>query len=67
MRPLTARLLRRIARRCDVHDAPSLVRTHQLEHALGQPLSAQPESLVEALYNPAIVDCGHTWCRTRRR
>lgn len=67
MTPWTEHLLRRIARRCDVHDRPSAARTRQLEQALGQPLSDPPESLVEALYNPAIVDCGHTWCRTRKR
>lgn len=67
MRPWTEGLLRRIARRCDVHDAPSPARTRQLEQELNQPLSDPPESLADAFYNPAIVDCGHTWCHTRRR
>lgn len=66
MTPWAEHLLRRIARRCDIHDAPSPTRTRQLEQALGQPLSAPPERLTDAFYNPAIIDCGYTWCRTRR-
>lgn len=67
MRPWTEAMLRRLTRRCDVHDKPSHPRIRQLEQDLGQPPSAPPASLADAFANPLIVDCGHTWCRTRRR
>ena len=58
-------LLRRIARRCETHDRPSYPRIRDLETSLGLPPSAPPASLVDALSDPRIIDCGHAWCRHR--
>lgn len=59
-------LLRRLTRRCDVHDKPSYPRIRDLEQALGMPPSAAPRDLVDALSDPTLVDCGHSWCQPRR-
>ena len=59
-------LLRRITRRCETHDRPSYPRIRDLESSLGLPPSAQPTSLVDALIDPRIIDCGHAWCRSRQ-
>ncbi|GAA4676808.1 hypothetical protein GCM10023347_33920 [Streptomyces chumphonensis] len=60
-------LLRRIARRCETHDRPSYPRIRGLETSLGLEPSPPPASLTDALSNPEIIDCGHAWCRSRRR
>lgn len=59
-------LLRRIARRCETHDRPSYAVTSRLERQLGMEPSPTPDSYTDAYSDPTIVDCGHTWCRTRR-
>lgn len=58
--------LRRANRRCRVHDPLSAARIRQLEQQLGLPPSEAPGSFVEAFYNPALIDCGHRWCKRRR-
>lgn len=60
------RLLRRLTRRCDVHDKPSYPRIRDLEHALGHPPSDAAPDLVAALSNPDLIDCGHRWCPHHR-
>lgn len=59
-------ILRRIARRCDVHDRawPLAVRT--LEHDLGLTPSPASGSGVPDHCDPELIDCGRGWCRTRR-
>lgn len=59
-------LLRRIAQRCDTHDRPSYPRIRNLETQLGITPSAPPSSLVDAYSDPALIGCGHAWCRSRR-
>lgn len=59
-------LLRRIARRCETHDRASYSVTRRLEDDLGMPPSPAPASIVDQFSNPDIIDCGNTWCRTRR-
>lgn len=59
MRPL----LQRIARRCPIHDAPSLHRIRALEQELGMGQSPPSGDLVDQLYDPLLVDCGYPWCR----
>lgn len=58
-------LLRWIAKRCETHDRSSYTRTRQLEEQLGMTPSPPPTSLSDQLCNPELIDCGHTWCRTR--
>jgi hypothetical protein len=59
--------LRRIARRCEIHDRawPLLIR--ELETDLGYQPSAGPASLAESYGNPRLIDCGHQWCGSRRK
>lgn len=65
---LTVRaLLHRIARRCPTHDRASQYRIRELERALGLPPSPPSGDLVDQLANPALIDCGHAWCRTQRK
>jgi hypothetical protein len=67
-------ILRRIARRCDVHDEPSAIRTARLEQELGINPEAVNELLARriagdptALFgDPDMLNCGHEWCRKRR-
>lgn len=59
-------LLHRIAQRCPTHDRASYARTSQLELELGMTPSTPPTSVVDTYNNPAIIDCGHAWCRHRR-
>ncbi|MEU5111699.1 hypothetical protein AB0G64_09385 [Streptomyces longwoodensis] len=61
---LTA-LLRRIARRCETHDRASFVRIRQLEDAAGMTPSPPPASFTDTYSDPALIDCGHAWCRHR--
>ena len=60
-------LLHRIARRCPTHDAPSQYRIRQLEQELGLEQSPAEGDLVDQLYNPALVDCRHSWCSKGRQ
>ncbi|MEV5163852.1 hypothetical protein AB0K66_04385 [Streptomyces werraensis] len=60
-------LLRRLARRCETHDRPSYAKTRQLEQELGMEPSSPPASFTDQFANPDLIDCGHAWCRTRRR
>ena len=55
-------LLRRIARRCDVHDRASYTHTRRLEEALGMKPSPPPTSFTDTYRNPALIDCGNRWC-----
>lgn len=59
-------LLHRIARRCETHDRASYAVTSRLERQLGMKPSPAPASLVDAYSDPALIDCGHPWCRTKR-
>ncbi len=60
-------ILRRIARRCEIHDRawPLLIR--ELETDLGLPLSASTGSLAADYGNPRLIGCGHQWCHSRRK
>ncbi|KPC86265.1 hypothetical protein ADL35_12340 [Streptomyces sp. NRRL WC-3753] len=60
-------LLHRIARRCETHDRASYVATSRLERELGMEPSPPPASFTDTHYDPNLIDCGHSWCRTRRR
>ncbi|MFB7597248.1 hypothetical protein [Streptomyces sp. NPDC056160] len=59
-------LLRRIARRCETHDRPSYAITTQLERQLGMEPSDPPDSIVDQLADPDLIDCGNAWCQRRR-
>jgi len=60
-------LLRRIDRRCDIHDRATPLQIRQLEAELGMGPSLSSADTVTAAYtNPALIDCGHDWCRDRR-
>ncbi|MDT0435628.1 MULTISPECIES: hypothetical protein [Streptomyces] len=58
-------LLRRAARRCEVHDRPSYPAISALEEELQVEPSACPPDFVHAWTNPALIECGHRWCRSR--
>lgn len=60
-------LLHRIARRCPTHDRSSHVVTSRLERQLGMKPSEPPASFTDQFADPTLIDCGHAWCRTRRR
>ncbi len=60
-------LLRRIARRCPTHDRASHAVTSRLERQLGMDSSEPPASFTDAYSDPDLIDCGHAWCRTRKR
>ena len=64
-------LLRWLARRCDIHDAPWPRRKlAEMELAAGlkpMPSPLRSPDLVEDHYDPDIVDCGREWCRRRRQ
>ena len=65
---IARRLLQRIARRCPVHDRAWPSRIRRLEASLDlEPIEAEPVSLVDALTDPDLIDCGLQWCRTRAR
>jgi hypothetical protein len=59
-------LLRRIARRCEIHDRawPSVIRA--LEADLGLPLTPGTGRLSDYYGNPRLIGCGHNWCRDPR-
>jgi hypothetical protein len=59
-------VLRHIARRCEIHDRPAPAIIRQLEAELGMAPSPSGGSLVESHYNPYLIGCGHSWCRTKR-
>ncbi|MET9073858.1 hypothetical protein ABZX95_17160 [Streptomyces sp. NPDC004232] len=67
-------LLRRIARRCDIHDRSSPLRIAELERDLGYDPRAVDKLKARraagdstALFiDNALIDCGRDWCRTRR-
>ncbi|MEU0102404.1 hypothetical protein [Streptomyces sp. NPDC006267] len=60
-------------RPCPTHDVPSARRIAQLEVELGidpdavTKHQANATDLVEAFYDPNIVDCGRPRCQERRR
>jgi hypothetical protein len=58
-------ILRRIARRCDVHDRawPLVIRT--LEGDLGITAAADGDGVPDHS-DPELIDCGRQWCRARR-
>lgn len=60
-------LLRRIARRCETHDRAAYVTTSRLERELDMPVSPPPASFTDEHLNPDLIDCGHSWCRSKRR
>ena len=60
------RLLMAIAGRCETHDRAAYVTTARLEKELGLPVSPPPDSIVDALADPNIIDCGNRRCRARR-
>lgn len=57
--------LRRIARRCDIHDRPAPAAIRRLEAELGMEPSPPTGNFVEDHANPRLIDCGHDWCRAR--
>ncbi|MDV5147191.1 hypothetical protein R1T08_24190 [Streptomyces sp. SBC-4] len=59
-------LLRRLAGRCETHEQASQPRIRELEQQLGLEPSSTPDSLTDALSNPALIDCGHGWRQHRR-
>ncbi|MEV1063390.1 hypothetical protein [Streptomyces sp. NPDC050263] len=63
---MLTRLLARIAGRCPTHDRASYAVTSCLERDLGMTPSPPPDSLTDTFSDPALIDCGNTWCRTRR-
>lgn len=60
-------LLHRIARRCPTHDRASYAATSRLERQLGMEPGPPPDSITDQFMDPALIDCGHSWCRARRR
>ncbi|WP_411090805.1 hypothetical protein [Streptomyces sp. 049-1] len=60
-------LLHRIARRCPTHDRASYAVTSRLERQLGMEPSPPPDSFTDTYTDPNLIDCGHSWCRARRR
>jgi len=59
-------LLRHTARRCEIHDRPAPIRIKQLEAELGMGPGPTSGEIARAGYaNPALIDCGHPWCRVR--
>lgn len=62
-----------MARRCDVHDAPlPLLKLAELEEATDVRPGAVAEVWattdgIPSHYDPDLIDCGHHWCRARRR
>ncbi|MFF7901186.1 hypothetical protein ACIO02_34005 [Streptomyces sp. NPDC087568] len=58
---LTA-ILRRIARRCDVHDVPAQAKIRRLEQQLGITPSPATGDFVDQFADPDLIDCGRTWC-----
>ncbi|MFJ4988822.1 hypothetical protein ACIP9H_34100 [Streptomyces sp. NPDC088732] len=59
-------LLQRVTRRCPTHDRPSPAKIRRLEEELGMPPSAHHGDPIDAFLNRDLIDCGLTWCRTRR-
>jgi hypothetical protein len=59
-------ILRLIARRCDVHDRAWPSMTRALETDLGLEQTPDGGSFARDYCNPALIDCGHRWCRARR-
>jgi hypothetical protein len=67
--------LRRSKRRCEIHGAPWPLRTAQLEAELGIDPDAVTKLLARraagdptaSFVDPLLIDCGHDWCRTKRR
>lgn len=57
--------LRRLVRRCEIHDrsAPHAIR--ELEDGVGMERSPTGGDFVDQYANPRLIDCGHAWCRTR--
>lgn len=64
---MPSRLLARIAGRCPTHDRVSYAVISRLERELGMSPSPPPDSFVDTYSDPTLIDCGHAWCRTRRR
>jgi hypothetical protein len=61
-------LLRAIAQRCEIHDRPSWRKITELEADLGLPsVMGSPKDFVEQFDDPELFDCGHQWCRKKRR
>ncbi|MCX4974229.1 hypothetical protein [Streptomyces sp. NBC_00620] len=61
-----SQLLHRITRRCPTHDRASYSKTRRLEESLGMPPSPPPTSFTDTYSDPDLIECGNTWCRTRR-
>lgn len=59
-------LLRRAARRCEIHDRAWPLVTRELETDLGYEPTAWAPTFSENYCNPRLIDCGHKWCRRRR-
>jgi hypothetical protein len=59
-------LLRRVARRCEIHDKASSARIRALETDLGMPLSPAAGDVVDQYANPDLIGCGHRWCPRAR-
>ncbi|WP_329140937.1 hypothetical protein [Streptomyces sp. NBC_00670] len=66
------RLMRRLARRCPIHDRASPHTVARLEAELGIDTPAPGEQpggghdFVATYTNPRIIDCGLAWCQRRR-
>jgi hypothetical protein len=62
-------ILRRIARRCETHDKASPLKIARLEEQTGINPNAVAQlntgSFTDDHTNPDLIDCGHTWCRSR--
>ncbi|MFC8676697.1 hypothetical protein ACFUEN_28930 [Streptomyces griseorubiginosus] len=58
-------LLRRIARRCEIHDRPSYSIIRQLEIEAGMRPSASSGDIVADYVNWRLIDCNHSWCGTQ--
>lgn len=59
-------ILRRIARRCDIHDTASPLITLCPKARLDLTPSSEPATFTEALTDPDFIDCGRTCCRPKR-
>jgi len=63
-------LLRRLARRCEIHDRASEAKTARLEVETGVDPGAEVRRWAAPLEHrfddPDLIDCGREWCRRRR-
>jgi hypothetical protein len=60
-------VLRRIARRCEIHDRAHPFVIRRLEAEFGFEPSPRKGGFADRYSNPELIDCGHEWCWSRRR